>query len=229
MSSSPEPSPRLRAASVASDPHPLRPILEAAARGSFPPPDGSVTIMPAAGPMTAVVALTATHYVLADVDTAEVRARLDPEDLGAPLRPAFVTWLAERLGLRCGSVDVVMARTGIGGGSQSLHLVDAHDSRRVERARRYRNDIAIQVTPDKSGTVILGTGLVGRLEVSIELDPARRFSGDGRSLIVDALRAVEPHEAVFAQVAPGNAASLRAFLAAGFRPIGAEVLIVPAP
>jgi len=31
-------------------------------------------------------------------------------------------------------------------------------------------------------------------------------------------------EPLFAQVAPGNAASLRAFLAAGFVPIGAEVL-----
>jgi RimJ/RimL family protein N-acetyltransferase len=31
---------------------------------------------------------------------------------------------------------------------------------------------------------------------------------------------------VFAQVAPGNAASLRAFLAAGFRPIGSEVLFL---
>jgi len=32
---------------------------------------------------------------------------------------------------------------------------------------------------------------------------------------------------VFAQVAPGNAASLRAFLAAGFVLIGSEVLIEP--
>jgi len=29
---------------------------------------------------------------------------------------------------------------------------------------------------------------------------------------------------VFAQVAPGNAASIRCFLSAGYRPIGAEVL-----
>jgi len=33
-------------------------------------------------------------------------------------------------------------------------------------------------------------------------------------------------DVVFAQVAPGNAASLRAFLAAGFRPIGSEVLFL---
>jgi hypothetical protein len=34
---------------------------------------------------------------------------------------------------------------------------------------------------------------------------------------------------VWAQVSPGNAQSLRAFLACGFVPIGSEVLIRPAP
>jgi hypothetical protein len=32
---------------------------------------------------------------------------------------------------------------------------------------------------------------------------------------------------IWAQVAPGNAASVRAFLAAGYRPVGAEALLVP--
>ena len=32
---------------------------------------------------------------------------------------------------------------------------------------------------------------------------------------------------VFAQVAPGNAASVRAFLACGFTPIGSEILLGP--
>jgi hypothetical protein len=31
---------------------------------------------------------------------------------------------------------------------------------------------------------------------------------------------------VWAQVSPGNAASVRAFLAAGYRPVGAEALLV---
>ena len=34
-------------------------------------------------------------------------------------------------------------------------------------------------------------------------------------------------ERVWAQVAPANVASLRAFLAAGYRPVGAEVLFGP--
>ena len=36
---------------------------------------------------------------------------------------------------------------------------------------------------------------------------------------------VPPGTPVWAQVAPANAASVRAFLAAGFRPVGAEVLL----
>jgi hypothetical protein len=32
---------------------------------------------------------------------------------------------------------------------------------------------------------------------------------------------------IWGQVAPGNAASLRAFLAAGYVPVGAEVLLTP--
>jgi hypothetical protein len=39
---------------------------------------------------------------------------------------------------------------------------------------------------------------------------------------------VPPAEPVFAQVAPGNAGSLRAVLAAGYRPIGGEVLFARA-
>jgi RimJ/RimL family protein N-acetyltransferase len=34
---------------------------------------------------------------------------------------------------------------------------------------------------------------------------------------------------IWAQVAPGNAASVRAFLAAGYQPVGAEALLVLPP
>jgi hypothetical protein len=55
-----------------------------------------------------------------------------------------------------------------------------------------------------------------------QLGPGER--GTGRGLIGDALRLVPAGEPVFAAVAPGNARSLRAFLAAGFTPLGSEVL-----
>jgi hypothetical protein len=48
-----------------------------------------------------------------------------------------------------------------------------------------------------------------------------------RCLLSDALGLVPRGEPVFAAVAPGNARSLRAFLATGFVPLGSEVLIMP--
>ena len=74
--------------------------------------------------------------------------------------------------------------------------------------------------------VVLGRGLVGRRELSVELfDPSAVSSGAGRRLIAAGLRCVPVGEWCWAQVAPGNARSLRAFLACGFTPIGSEVLI----
>jgi hypothetical protein len=44
------------------------------------------------------------------------------------------------------------------------------------------------------------------------------LAGAARHLVPDA-------RPVWAQMAPGNASSLRAFLAAGYRPVGAEALL----
>jgi L-amino acid N-acyltransferase YncA len=74
--------------------------------------------------------------------------------------------------------------------------------------------------------VVLGRGLAGRREVSLEIDEAARRRGLGRRLLLGARSLIPEGDVVFAQVAPGNAASLRAFLAAGFRPIGSEVLFL---
>ena len=79
---------------------------------------------------------------------------------------------------------------------------------------------------DDVGLVTLGSGLVGRLELSVELLSAEKYgAGAGTRLISDGLAEVPAGELVWAQVAPGNAASLRSFLRAGFVPIGAETLI----
>jgi hypothetical protein len=71
------------------------------------------------------------------------------------------------------------------------------------------------------GLVTVACGLAGRTELSVE----RTGAGEGRALIRDALGLVAADEPVFAAVAPGNARSLRAFLAAGFVPLGSEVLM----
>jgi hypothetical protein len=102
----------------------------------------------------------------------------------------------------------------------------------VQRARHHRRDV--RVYGDEHGLITIGTGLVGRREVSVELfGPDVRATsappGAGGTLIVEALQLVPWNEPVWAQVAPGNAASLRAFLRCGFVPIGAEVLIELGP
>ena len=56
--------------------------------------------------------------------------------------------------------------------------------------------------------------------------PGARGRGLGRTLAAVSMLAVPRGERVFMQVAPGNVASLRAVLGAGFRPIGAEVLFL---
>jgi RimJ/RimL family protein N-acetyltransferase len=97
---------------------------------------------------------------------------------------------------------------------------------RVERARRYRSEVRLFADPGRNGVVILGRGLAERLEVSLEVAPRRRGRGIGTSLARAARGLAPDGEPLYAQVAPGNVASLRAFLRAGFRPIGAEVLFL---
>lgn len=70
----------------------------------------------------------------------------------------------------------------------------------------------------------LAVGLAGRTELSVELTspPA---AGAGRGLVLEALGLLPAGDPVFAAVSPGNARSLRAFLALGFVPIGSEIIL----
>ncbi len=77
--------------------------------------------------------------------------------------------------------------------------------------------------------MLLGRGVGGRWETAIEVDQDRRGAGLGRRLAVAARHLVPGGAPLWAQVAPGNAASLRAFLAAGFVPVGAEALLACSP
>ena len=75
--------------------------------------------------------------------------------------------------------------------------------------------------------VTLSRGLGGLLELSFEVDADRRGQGLGRSLLREALALAPLGEPLLAAVAPGNAASLRALLAAGFTPLGSVQLVRP--
>ena len=202
-------------------------LLHAAARGSFPPEDGLTEVVGAVpGAPAAVLSFTAHHVVAADVPADEVLARVDPQDLKGPLAPGVLTWLAERTGLVAGSLDIVLAWVAGTAGGAPVREVEPGDHPRVVRARRWRSDL--RVFEGDGGMVLLGRGLAGRLELSVEVAPERRDRGLARSLVAGALAVAAPAEPVFAQVAAANAASLRALQPAGFAAVGAEVLFGPA-
>ncbi|HEX2766767.1 MAG TPA: GNAT family N-acetyltransferase [Candidatus Limnocylindria bacterium] len=207
--------------------HPLGRLLADAADGRFPPPDLGVEVAgPPVGRSDAVVAFSAHNVVAAPVDPAEVLALLDPNDPGAAMGAPFLSWLADRLRTRVGSLDVVMVADALAASDLPLSpLDDAKAHARVERALRYRDDVRVFGDRERQGVVILGRGLAGRLEVAIEVDADARGTGLGTAL-ARAARSLAGDEPLFAQVAPGNVASVRAFLAAGYRPICAEVLFL---
>jgi hypothetical protein len=205
------------------DDHPLGTILEAAAAGRFPPVDGHVEVLPPDADGTwAVVAFSGHAYVLADVDGAELIAR-GADGYGGASKPDVLCWLAGDR--RAGSLDVVLVAEGRDG-DRLERRDDLDDHPRVQRAAHHRRDI--EVYGDDVGLLVLGYGLAGRRELSVELlDHTAACQGHGRRLIAAGLGQVPAGQLCWAQVAPGNAASLRAFLAAGFVPVCSEVLIEP--
>ena len=210
----------------------LADVLRAAAQGRHPEPDGSVDVMPQHGRAAGIVAFSAHFVVSADVDHQWVRDQLPPGDYSAPLGARFLVALADRIGADVGSIDAVLAATGRGDGQAgdaagSLEEIESREHPRVVRALRYRDDVRVWRTPDGAGHLIVGRGLAGRWETAFEVEPPARGLGLGRRLAAAATAFVPTGEPVWAQVAPGNAASLRAVLAAGYVPVCGEVLLPP--
>lgn len=208
--------------------HPLVGVLLDAARGRLPAPDGMVEVLPALpGPVdAAVVTFTAHSYLVAGVDPELALSRLGDGDPGAPTRPAFLAWLGELLGAQAGQLDAVLAAPGLEG-APPLELgprSDLDHHHRVSRANRYRENLRVFASAGDEGVLVVGRGLAGRWEAAFEVEPERRGRGLGRALARAARHLVPRGEPVFVQVSPGNAASLRAVLAAGYRPLGSEVL-----
>jgi len=206
-------------------------VFAAAADGQLPAPDGQVEVHPGLpGKAAAVVAFPAHFYVLAPVDPQWVRTQLPPGDYSAPLGARFLVALADHIGAHIGANDAVLAARAHGQ-DPGLDLreitSDAHP--RVRRAHRYRDEVRAWQTSDGMGCLVLGRGLAGRWEVSYEVEPAGRGHGLGRALAAATLGLLPAGTPIFAQVSPGNSVSMRATLAAGYRPIGGEVLLPPMP
>jgi RimJ/RimL family protein N-acetyltransferase len=81
---------------------------------------------------------------------------------------------------------------------------------------------------DDTGVLVVGRGLCNRWEIGYEIAPDARGKGLGRRLVAAARGLVPSGEPLWAQIAPGNAASMRSTLAAGFVPVAAEVLFARA-
>jgi hypothetical protein len=238
--------------------HPLTAMLMSAAAGRFPSADGLVELAASpAGCCHAVVAFTAHHMVAADLDHDVVLARLDPEDVGAPMGAEFLAWRAERLETSAGMLELVMVAPTPSPGEALPVLVAPTPSPgealpvmvaptpspgealpvlvrregmaghpRLERSRRYRTDLRCYSDRQERALVAIGRGLAERWELAIEIGSEYRGRGLGTELARAAARLMPSGEPLFAQVSPGNVASVRAFLAAGYRPVCSEVLFL---
>lgn len=196
-------------------------ILREAADGRFPPVDGEIEVVPPyrAG-VEAVVAFTG-HAVFVTSLESEVVRGFRPDGYGRAHDPEVMRALGGQ-GASYGCLDGMLVARGTGLGGPPVRT-DLDDHPRVRLARSLRDDVVVHATD--LGLVTLGRGLGGLPELSIEVSEPRH--GHGRTLIAAALGLVPAGEPVLACVAPGNAASLRAFLAGGFTPIGSVQLYHP--
>jgi hypothetical protein len=223
--------------------HPLAVLITDAAAGRFPPVDGGWQRVPPWRPgLEGIVAFTG-HAVLAlapDV-TDERLAGFGVNGLGGAHDPRLIAALAGPDGW-IASLDVLLAGhgtghpgaagadpAGAGPASAGPRLVDRPDLAAHPRllfAAQIRDQPRILGYPDlgRSALAVVSRGLGGLTELSFELELQRRGTGSGAILISDAMSTIPAGQLVIAAIAPGNAASLRAALTAGFVPLGSTQL-----
>ncbi|MFY1577148.1 GNAT family N-acetyltransferase [Verrucosispora sp. WMMD703] len=207
----------------------LADILDAAAQGHFPAPDGGVTVVPQPNSRDAgVVAFTAHSVVFTDEDPLWVRrilASLDCDPLAATMNPAFLHALLDRTRRAMDTIDLLTVASPLAG-EPPLDLTEVTNADHPRRIRAGKRRDELRVWAADGGIVILGRGVAGRWETAIEVDEGHRSRGLGRALATAARHLAPDGQPVWAQQAAGNARSVRAFQAAGFRPVGAEALLI---
>lgn len=205
--------------------HPVGAVLSAALDGKYPVDDGLVDVVTPWQPgVEAVVSFTGHAFVATTLPRPRLtRAGIDA--YAGAFRPSVITALAGRDGV-ADCLDVVLLSSGTGRTAlPERPRLAGHP--RVRHAREWRQDV--HVHGDDRGLVTVSRGLGGIAELSFEVDPGVRGQGAGAQLLEEARGLVAAGEPVVALVAPGNARSLRAALAAGFVPIGAAQLVRPGP
>ena len=202
--------------------HSLGGLIVAVAGGHFPPADGSWRRVPPwrAG-VEAVVAFTGHAVFAVGPDIPDrLLTELGADGFGGAHDPRLIAALAGADGW-IDSLDMLLVASGTG----TSPLVDRPDLAahpRAAFAARLRDCPRVMGYPDpgRSDLAIISRGIGGLTEISFELEPGRRGSGAGAGLVRDALGTVRDGEIAVAAVAPGNTASVRALLTAGFRPAG---------
>jgi hypothetical protein len=203
----------------------LAQVIQDAAAGSYPPVDGGWHQVPQWRPgLAAVVAFTG-HAVFAfdRLDAARL-TELGVDGYGGAHDPRVIADLAGPTGtIDC--LDMLTAARGTGGGSGLVPRPDLAEHPRVRLARGIRRDVRVWGYPESTTVVTVASGIGGLTELSFELDPRLRGRGGSAAVLADALALVPAGELVIACVAPGNVASLRAVLRAGFVPLGSIQLL----
>ena len=208
----------------------LAELITAAAAGRFPAADGGWRRVPPWRPgLEASFAFTGHSVFAVAPDVTDQRlADLGADGLGGAQDPRLVTALAGPGGwIDC--LDMVLAGRGSGQAGQPPRLVDRPDLATHPRAvfaARTRDQPRPLGYPDprRGALAVISRGIAGLTELSFELEPEHRGHGGGAELVRDALTTVPDGQLVLAAVAPGNAASVRSLLAAGFVPLGAVQL-----
>jgi hypothetical protein len=208
----------------------LADLMRSVADGTSPAADGELTVVtPPDERSVGVLAFTGHNVVSVDLAGDRIRNWLPEDDLAAPLQPLFLSTLAAATGRTPDNLDMVLfaPATGRPNGMALTELTEFLEPLHPRLARALAQRIGVRAWRCPGGLLTLGRGVAGRWEVSVEVEPALRGFGLGRGLFTAARGMLPVGEQVWAQVAPGNAASIRAALAAGFQAAGSEVLLRP--
>jgi len=211
--------------------HPLAVILDEAAHGRFPEPTAAVHVVPSLpGGLDALLSFTGTFVLAADVAQEEVDARVPVGEFSIPISTTFVSWLEQQLGAACGHPRrraghaVARPRARVRRADRGRRLgAPARESRAALPARCARRTSRRRPRRRRARP-----GNYGTLEIAFEVDDTARGAGFGRALAHRECDCFRGHAGVGAGRAR-NAASMRAVIAAGFRPVGAETLLVREP
>jgi hypothetical protein len=210
--------------------HPVATLVDHALDGRFPPADGGWHRVPKwRNEVEAVLAFTAHAVLAVDDDVTDDRlTALGVDGYGGAHHPRVLLALAGADGW-IDSLDALLARRA---GAEATPLVerpDLADHPRAAFARSVRDDVRVLGRADRSDRAVatISRGIGGLSEISVELEEAVRGEGGGADLVAAAVAALPRGEPVVAAVAPGNAASLRAFLRAGFAVLGSVQIIRP--